>query len=186
MREYMRIPRSATGQIQDEVVKPGCRNYVDLASHPEEKVPQQDSSMCNAARDESGSAGAVSQPEGETFPSQAPSSVSPCPSLADDPGEIPGPNGIDFDAPVETPIPEESGDVLFGDDLDPDVGEEGFWEIGLDWGPQKDIEEIMLCESPGDLEWSLLATGARKQRVEVQWKTLTESERQLFFKATAN
>ena len=41
----------------------------------------------------------------------------------------------------------------------------------------------MCCESPEILEWVCLATGARKQRVEVQWKNLGESEKKLFEKA---
>ena len=72
---------------------------------------------------------------------------------------------------------------MFGDDWEVDPGEKGFWEVNVECPPIGVVEGSMFCESPELLEWACLATGARKQRVEVQWKTLGESERKLFEKA---
>ena len=72
---------------------------------------------------------------------------------------------------------------MFGDDWEVDPGEKGFWEINVECPPIGVVEGSMFCESPELLEWACLATGARKQRVEVQWKTLGENERKLFEKA---
>ena len=85
----------------------------------------------------------------------------------DDSPETPE-EGLDFNAPIETPVPED-GDLLFGDDWEVPQQGVGVWEISLEDGPPKMVEECLVSESPELLEWSLIATGARKQRVEVQW-----------------
>ena len=181
-REHLGLPRDVSGKIVDEVVKTSCKNYVQLDQYPDEEARLPDSPMGNSAGGSNSSNADGSQPEGEIFPSVAPSSVSPCPSILDDTPESPD-RQIDFNTPVETPVPNDGDDVLFGDDCQVDPGEEGFWEIGIDCPPIGVAESVMCCESPEILEWVCLATGARKQRVEVQWKNLGESEKKLFEKA---
>jgi hypothetical protein len=97
-----------------------------------------------------------------------------------------GPQNIDFELPVEIPVPDDDdGELLFGDDLPIMGGDSGVWEINFENGPEHECENICLCESPEILEWANLATGTRKQRVEIQWKNLNEKERDLFQKAKA-
>ena len=178
IREHLELRRDVSGRIMDEQIKPACKNFVQLEGVPEE---EEETSMSSPVRGIPGSAADGSQPEGEIFPSAAPSSVSPCPSILDDSPENPE-EGLDFNAPLETPVPED-GDLLFGDDWEVPKRGVGVWEIALENGPPKDVEECLVSESPELLEWSLIATGARKQRVEVQWKDLEEGERQLFQQA---
>ena len=182
LREHLELRRDSSGRIMDEQIKTACKNYVQLEGIPEEEITHRDDLLTHPARECPGSAADGSQPEGEIFPSAAPSSVSPCPSILDDPIEPPG-GVIDFDAPVETPVPNDGDDLTFGDDCELPESGLGVWEITLEDGPPREVEEGLLCESPELLEWSLIATGARKQRVEVQWKNLGEGERQLFQQA---
>ena len=42
------------------------------------------------------------------------------------------------------------------------------------------VHEVCFCEHPEILEWANLATGARKQSVEVPWRSLNEEDRKLF------
>ncbi|CAL1155944.1 unnamed protein product, partial [Cladocopium goreaui] len=92
----------AARRIMDEQIKPACKNFVQLEGVPEE---EDETSVTNPISGIPGSAADGSQPEGEIFPSAAPSSVSPCPSLLDDSPETPE-EGLDFNAPIETPVPE--------------------------------------------------------------------------------
>lgn len=100
------------------------------------------------------------------------------------PGEVPRseinsqPEGEWEDSQGENPQ-----DLLFGDDMEVEAGHNGLWELVFHEGPQNDVEEVCFCEHPEILEWANLATGARKQRVEVQWRSLNEDDRKLF-KAT--
>ena len=174
LREHCLLPRDSSGKIVPEKIRSGCKNYLHLEGIPEEQ------DLDGEGTNEPPSAGVVqsdmpSQPDGERFPSECSPSISPSPSIAEDVVEEEKPI-----VPEEIPIPDDDDDGLFGDDLGDPATTEGFWEIGFHNGPTHDVEEISFCESPEILEWANLATGARKQRVEVQWKSLSEPEQRLF------
>ena len=187
MREHLALRRDSGGRIVNEVIR-NCKNYIPLEGVPEDEpcdeMPEPSRPQISASLSE-----LHSQPEGENFPSDHQSSISPVPSILDD-SENPmipeGPQNIDFELPVEIPVPDDDdGELLFGDDLPIMGGDSGVWEINFENGPEHECENICLCESPEILEWANMATGARKQRVEIQWKNLNEKERDLFQKAKA-
>ena len=72
--------------------------------------------------------------------------------------------------------------MIFGfvDDVETEKGSDGYWEIGFSNGPHHEVEEICFCENHEMIEWANIATGARKQRVEVQWKSLSAPEQKFF------
>ena len=103
-REHLGLRREVSGRVVDEVVKTSCKNHVQLDQYPDEEAGLPDSFMGNSAGVSNTSVADGSQPEGELFFSVAPSSVSPCPSILDETPESPG-RQIDFNTPVETPVP---------------------------------------------------------------------------------
>ena len=122
----------------------------------------------------------MSQPAQEEFPSDPEQGVSiPVSEEGVEQGES-------FEReldPHEFPVPEETDDTLpcFGDDVEIPQYQPGVWE-----------KEICECQEdllPGHehehahvlfAEQALLATTARKQKVEVQYKTLSPKDQELF------
>ena len=171
LREHARLPRDINGRIVPEAIREGCKNFVSLEGIPEE-VAEDVPRIQNVPVLESRGSEYQSQPDAENFPSEIPSSISLSPSLAEDPIEPEAPSG-----PIDTPVPEwndedeserEGDDAMFGDDVDLCVCSDGVWECTFGDGPESDVHEVCFCEHPEILEWANLATGARKQRVEVQ------------------
>ena len=72
LREHLELRRDVSGRIMDEQIKPACKNFVQLEGVPEE---EDETSVTNPISGIPGSAADGSQPEGEIFPSAAPSSV---------------------------------------------------------------------------------------------------------------
>ena len=114
----------------NEVIR-NCKNYIPLEGIPEDEpcdeMPEPSQPQISASLSE-----LHSQPEGENFPSDHQSSISPVPSILDD-SENPmipeGPQNIDFELPVEVPVPDDNdGELLFGDDLPVMGGDSGVWE----------------------------------------------------------
>ena len=70
--------------------------------------------------------------------------------------------------------------AVFGDDCEgPPTFNSGVWEITLMESPEMPLEEGVV---DGNLaECILIATTAKKQRVEVQWKTLDHAEKEVCF-----
>lgn len=172
LREHHALPRDVSGRIVPEQIRSNCRNFVQLEGIPEDQDLDGDPineppGLSNAHSD------LPSQPEGENFPSECPTSISPSPSLAGDREE---PEKLVV--PEEVPIPDD--DIWFVDDVETEKGSDGYWEIGFSNGPHHEVEEICFCENHEIIEWANLATGARKQRVEVQWKSLSAPEQKLF------
>eukprot|EP00435_Cladocopium_sp_Y103_P035026 s2451_g9.t1 len=181
MREHLQLPRDINGRIFPEEIQSRCKNYVVLDGFPSEEnedvAPVGASGVPEIRASESSS-----QPDGGRFPSDVPSSISPSPSSAEDPEEPEVPSG-----PIDTPVPDWNDDdevvddnLLFGDDLEVDVGGDGVWEVMFGSGPEADVVDVCFCETPEILEWANLATTARKQRVEVQWRSLNDQDRKLF------
>ena len=83
----------------------------------------------------------------------------------------------------EIPVPDDGDELLFGDDIDVGVGDDGYWEIGFGNGPVVGIGEGCTDEwneNPELGEWLFKSTAHSKQKVEIQWNTLAESERVKF------
>jgi hypothetical protein len=131
-----------------------------------------------------------SQQDGEMFPPDLVSNgytpTSPDGSVqGDGVVEIPMADGEDKEA-HEIPIPDDSEDSWFGDDANVVSGDEGFWEIGFGNGPELGLDagcDVSFCENPELGEWLLMATDTRKQKVKIQWNTLTEPEKVKFQQA---
>ena len=107
MREHLTLTRDPNGRIVDEVIR-NCKNYVQLEGIPEDMDEAVNPEANSVSRAVSVSNNA-SQPEGEHFPSEPRSSISPEPSILND-LEIPqvesSGDNPDFDLPVEVPIPD--------------------------------------------------------------------------------
>ena len=130
---------------------------------------------------------ASSQPDGEVFPpegfsngSYTPTSIVPTegdgimPEVNEEPEEERAKEAH------EIPVPDDGQDLLFGDDFSYKPGDPGFWEIGFENGPEIGVggnSDVSFCDVPEVGEWLLLATDSRKQKVEIQWKNLTDADR---------
>ena len=179
LREYRALPKGDDGLVRDEVIDPRTRNYHALTD-----IPPADH-------------------ETEYEPSIAPSNIGP-PSFDQPEGEISPPMSIqenEENQPEENveettppngdfgglgvPVPEddESDDGLcsFGDDVEGPPNKPGVWEIQV----HETFEEPPASDAAKNeqADFILLATMAKKQRVEVQWKELDEESRKLFQKA---
>ena len=189
LREFRTIQRGPEGTIEVPQINSQCRNFVDLSAgspaqdqteqtEPQVAVPEVPMSTTN------------SQPDGEMFPPDLVSNgytpTSPDGSVQGD-GVVENPmvDGEDKEA-HEIPVPDDSEDSWFGDDVTVVSVDEGFWEIGFGDGPELGLDagcDVSVCENPELGEWLLMATDTRKQKVEIQWNTLTEPEKVKFQQA---
>ena len=181
LREYAQLKRNADGTVQSEAISSSARNFRDLTAEGSPVNPElEEGEVGNRVEVEERSRreSSVGQPEAELFP-QDKGSDSYSPSIPESiTPEVPTTDG------TAVPVPSDDDELFaFGDDLECDKGYEGFWEICLGDFENKEVSECELCCESEVVEWSLLTTGARKQRNEVQWKTLTAKEQELFKKA---
>ena len=131
-----------------------------------------------------------SQPDGEMFPPDLASNgytpTSPAGSIrGDEVVEVPM-DGDEKKEAHEIPVPVDGEDSWFGDDVTCVTGDAGYWEICFGNGPELGLDagcDTNFCENPELGEWLLMATDTRKQKVEIQWNTLTEPEKVKFQQA---
>ena len=185
MREYHALPKDDQGNVRDEQVSTRTRNYIDLDELPP---------VVGSTDDDDGYEPSLAptptmeidseQPEDEASPPESNLGGTP---EEEDPGNG-GTVTVDGDLGglgIHVPSSDEEGDdslVVFGDDCEP-LSNSGVWEITLTESPEMPLEEGVV---DGNLaECILIATTAKKQRVEVQWKTLDHAEKELFRKAKA-
>eukprot|EP00435_Cladocopium_sp_Y103_P007376 s3531_g2.t1 len=129
----------------------------------------------------------LSQPEQEDFPNTS------LPSRSDQ-GDTEPQNDDDGSkevSPHEIPVPVDGdddlfADVLFGDDVSGVSGEtDGIWEITLEDQDWDTCVAETFCDYPDVFEQVWLATGDRKKRVEVQYRSQTAGDQALFDAAKA-
>eukprot|EP00435_Cladocopium_sp_Y103_P032161 s399_g8.t1 len=177
LREYGALPKGDDGRVKDESIDPRNRNYCPLTDVPPEDDTDYEPSIAPSIVPMSND-----QPENELSPPI--SCIGAESTRGDNPdGDIPMVEGDLGGLGIPVPDDDESEDGLFcfGDDVVGEIQKPGVWEIHLnqEWDtPEK--EEF----ADGNLaECILLATAAKKQRVEVRWRDLNEHDRQLFQKA---
>ena len=178
LREYRALPRNQHGEVVDEVIDPKTRNYHALTD-----VPQDDD-------------------ENEYEPSMAPSVIGP---LSSDQPEQEASPPLSFNGDVNTPEEEGMGDNLEGTPENGDFGglgtpvpedDDGLFSFGDDIQPSAtpgvweiEINEMLDIPHEEDLadkefaEFILVATAAKRQRVEVRWRDLDDHDKTLFQKA---
>eukprot|EP00435_Cladocopium_sp_Y103_P056318 s71_g19.t1 len=164
--------------VRDEVIDPRTRNFHALTDVP--PMDEETNYEPSIAPSNIGPS-SFDQPEGEESP---PLSVEGEQDDQQDTimDEVPPPNG-DFGG-IGTPIPDDVDEdslVCFGDDVEGPPNKPGVWEIyvhdAVDLSHEGDVASSELAEV------ILLATTAKKQRVEVQWRELDDKSRALFQKA---
>ena len=174
MREYQALPRNSEGMVENEKISTRTRNFVTLDEIPSPSEFEYSPSIAPSGVQEADSA----QPEGEASPP-----ISQAADLSDvepsSPLEIPNnPDGLDVHVPSDDDelVVE---DIMFGDDChhpqDP-----GVWELTVE-DPCVELNSTVADSQLA--ECILIATTAKKQRVEVQWRQLNEHDRKLFKEA---
>ena len=185
LREYHKLPKDSMGNAMDET--PRGRGYLELEDIPE------DNQLGEAAPSEAyspslGQSGpqtphSTSQPDNEEFPPDSGHGTS-APSLGNEESEQ-GNDGDDGKLePHEIPVPDsDDGDsfLCFGDDVEFPQNNSGVWEINLceydqSLQPEKEEELVHVFLA----EQVLLASTARKQKVEVQYRSLSVEDQKLF------
>ena len=167
------MPRGPGGQVQDE--QPRDRNFIDLSDEavaeddfcpppvPVPGSPRSDLSYAPTTPVES-------QPENEESPSEPIPDTTEVPMEADA-SAIPVPSD-DEDLVVE--------EVHFGDDCSWETSVNGVWELELtDCEYETNMVELM-CQSPEVFEEIFLATSDRKQRIELNYRSLSSHDQKLF------
>ena len=111
---------------------------------------------------------------------------------SDDPGENNDDEGKETLEPYEIPVPDSDGEdslVAFGDDLQPCDVSTGVWEVELCESNWVDIQNENEISSEQlhvfFAEHVMLASTARKQKVEVRYRDLGPEEKKLFDAAKA-
>ena len=173
------MPRNSHGEVVDE--NPQGRGFVDLGND----VPDVESEGYSPSIGETPPETPMdqSQPEGEMFPPESVSTESPMNS---------GENEVESEKvePHEIPVPawgsdDEDGLCAFGDDLIEPECEAGVWEINIatesfqncqDDPQENDRDPIHTLFA----EHVLVASNTRKQKVEVQYRGLSDGDKKLF------
>ena len=178
LREYRLLPRHEDGRVRGEQIDPRSRNYYPLTDVP--PVDDNESAYEPSIAPSNGPS-INEQPENEISP--------PLSHLGEDLTHEENPNE---DVPMTgdlggltVPIPDDDDDdglFCFGDDLNRDPQSPGIWEIDLSQEWDEPPQNQGWAESHL-VEYVLLATTAKKQRVEVQWRNLNDHDRQLFQQA---
>ena len=185
LREYHKLPKDSMGNVMDET--PRGRGYLELEDIPEES-PVGDVAPSEAYSPSLGQSGpqtphSTSQPDNEEFPPDSGHGTS-APSLGNEESEH-GNDGVGEKLePHEIPVPDsDDGDSFpcFGDDVEFPQNDSGVWEINLceydqSLSPEKEEEMVHVFLA----EQVLLASTARKQKVEVQYRSLSDEDKKLF------
>ena len=183
MREYMTLPRNASGEVKDEEISSRARNFVDLEEMPTEEDQEYEPSIAPTPPMEIDS----EQPEDEASPPE---------SLMDEgnpemderesplvPGDL---GGLSIPVPMDDDDDDDmegtdDGLAVFGEDCQSPLLDSGVWEVSFqesfDLSTDTDVTDGQLAEC------ILIATAAKKQRVEVKWRNLSDSDKSLFAQA---
>lgn len=167
LREYQKLPRDDSGNVLDE--HPEGRGYLELEDIPDDGSSGYSPSV--AADDAGSNQDGISQPETEIFPPD--SGNSNASELPMDPVEVP--------VPVDDDLEEDDELCVFGDDVVAKQEVSGVWEISL-CEMSQDFQDEQSTQFQTDtlVEHVLLASTARKQKIEVQYRTLNDRDRTLF------
>lgn len=184
LREYQHLPKGVDGSVVDEI--PQGRGFISLGDDPESfpsvvAVNPEESEGYSPSVGVSMSNGQEnSQPENEMFPPE--SLTSGDPDERKDGGET-GERDLE---PHEIPVPdEEDGLFAFGDDLEPPSTKPGVWEINFGeshWNDNQSNNSEVSSEQIHVFfaEQVMIASTARKQKVEVKYRDLGSDEQRLF------
>ena len=174
LREYRSLPRDSEGRVRDEQISTRSRNFISL-----DDVPPDDASDGYSPSFAPSLAG-DERPNSSEQPEQE---ISPAPSVVPA-NEAPA---VDLGG-LHVPVPgSEVGDtddelICFGDDVSEDPAVPGVWEIEIPHSFD-DVPTHDEISNTHFAECVLLATTAKKQRVEVQWRQLDKHDQDLFDKA---
>ena len=183
MREFQKLLRDSLGNVKNEEISSKTRNFVALDEDPPSDFEYSPSIAPSLPMEIDSE-----QPEYEASPPESYDAVSNDPSIPDQEMTEGDLGGLSVPVPVDSDLdndqnPQEVDDELiaFGDDIDSPLQEAGLWEISIndafDLSTETDVTEGQLAEC------ILVATTAKKQRVEVQWRALDDHDRELFKKA---
>ena len=178
LREYHALPKDSSGRVLDETVSPQARNFHALTDVP----PIDEASMYEPSIAPTEDLRTNDQPEQEISPpisveGETPKHEDEIPSNELAPGDLGG---------LGIPIPDDENEeslCAFGDDVILEPQKPGVWEVNL--GEEVDIPHHEEVAEKDFAEFILLATSAKKQRIEVQWRNLNDHDRQLFTQAKA-
>ena len=177
MREYQALPRDSHGNVRDEEISSRTRNFVSLDEDPPDEdlyspsVIQTPSMDVDSEQPEN----EISPPASQMFDTSEPDN--PDVEMPPVPGDLGG---------LSIPVPDSDEEMhetmfSFGDDCESPLTETGLWEITLteasEFSHAEDVVDGNLAEC------ILIASTAKKQRVEVQWRTLNDTDQALFRKA---
>jgi hypothetical protein len=185
LREYRALPRDVDGRVRDEVIDPKTRNFHALTDVPPDDVTDYEPSIAPTAEGPQTN----DQPEQEVSP---PLSASGGGMGSEEENDYEDPSMIPTNVPengdlggigVPVPMDDEEDDSLicFGDDIAGPPQVPGLWEIEINDVP--DIPHKQDLANKDFAEMILVATTAKKQRVEVKWRDLNEHDRALFQQA---
>jgi len=185
MREYMALPRDSSGVVRNEEISSKARNFVSLDDLPTVEDHEYEPSLAPSSQMAIDS----EQPENEVSPPES-FMDGGVPEIEETesplvPGDL---GGLSIPVPDDDDDDEDMGDngeddglFAFGDDCQSNNGEPGLWEISFqevfDLSSDTDVTDGQLAEC------ILIATTAKKQRVEVQWRNLSDSDKELFRQA---
>ena len=178
LREYHALPKDSSGRVLDETVSPQARNFHALTDVP----PIDEASMYEPSIAPTEDLRTNDQPEQEISPpisveGETPKHEDEIPSNELAPGDLGG---------LGIPIPDDENEeslCAFGDDVILEPQKPGVWEVNL--GEEVDIPHHEEVAEKDFAEFILLATSAKKQRIEVQRRNLNDHDRQLFTQAKA-
>ena len=179
LREYQRLPKGGDGIVLDE--QPHGRGFVSLGDDlPNPEIAESEGYSPSLGEDLPPS-NEGSQPENEMFP---PESI---PSETSQNGDTMVGDDKELE-PHEIPVPEDDDDeeglCAFGDDVEISP-HSGIWEIELcesQWNNVKcsDVEPSSTQLHVLFAEQILVASTARKQKVEVKYRDLSVADQELF------
>ena len=171
LREYMKLPRDEHGRVVDE--RPKDDRYIVLDEDP---PVEEDARSENALERDLYTPSLSEQPELERFPSEMPLEE---PEPRTPTVEVESPmDGVE----VHVPSDDEGLLVEFGDEIGTSH-EQCVWELNLDDTFMFDEECARdLCNHPSFLDL-LIVNSAKKQRVEVDYRSLSPVDQKLFDEA---
>ena len=184
MREYMALPRDSSGVVRNEEISSKARNFVSLDDLPTVEDHEYEPSLAPSSQMAIDS----EQPENEVSPPESfmdggvpEIEETESPLVPGDLGGLSIPVPDDDDDEDMGDNGEDDGLFAFGDDCQSNNGEPGLWEISFqevfDLSSDTDVTDGQLAEC------ILIATTAKRQRVEVQWRNLSDSDKELFRQA---
>ena len=185
LREYQHLPRNGNGEVINE--KPVGKGVLALEDAPPPREFVEDSigspSIAPSVLEEPAETD-TSQPEQEEFPNDVTPNDGSETNPEMEPCDVPVPHG---DSGELGEMSEDDLLFAFGDDCPETENNSGVWEIELATVTDHDEVDILFSEDTTDLsahvhllEHVFLASNARKQKIEVQYRSLSERDQKLF------